>query len=156
MSGFIALTTPDWITSIKSTNGQTAVFWRKKRYFKALVCGERMYFLQRGSFSSNDNRYIVGSGMFLEQKQYSAEDAWDSFGELMGFPDKKLFTDSVRKMYKEKNPQLSCLILGDVKFYRKPVSLSDAHIDFSPYIVSGKTISEAECASIEKCACISD
>lgn len=152
MSGYIALTTPEWISSVKSLGNNTAVFWRKKKSFKAVQLGESIYFLQRGTFTSNSNRYIVGSGIFADHELLLAEEAWEKYGNMLGFPEKSLFLACVKKQYKESNPQLSCLLLTGVKLFPRSISLVEANIDFSPYIVSGKKINDDDCRSIEETA----
>lgn len=153
MRAYIALTTPEWISAIKALEEGNAIFWRKKQSFKAIDIGEKIYFLQRGSFSSNKERFVVGSGIFSGQEMIRAEEAWEKYGLLLGLKEKELFLDSVKKMYKESNPLLSCLQLRNTKFYAVPVSLASANVDFSPYTVSGKIISEAECSAIEELSC---
>jgi hypothetical protein len=45
MGGYITLTTHDWIQSIKNLNNGKAVFWCKKKNFKAVCAGEPIYFV---------------------------------------------------------------------------------------------------------------
>lgn len=149
MGGYIALTTQDWILSLKAMNAEAAVFWRKKKSFKAVQVGEPIYFLRRGSFSSNSERYIVGKGLFCKHELLSANEAWIKYNTQLGFSCEQDFNEAVFKIYKEQNPELGCLRISKVQFYETSISLMDAKIDFSPYIVSGKKISIEECNRID-------
>lgn len=149
MGGYIALTTQDWILSLKAMKAETAVFWRKKKSFKAVQVGEPIYFLRRGSFSSNSERYIVGNGLFYKHELLPANEAWIKHSTQLGFRCEQDFNEAVFKIYKEQNPELGCLRISKVQFYETPISLMDAKIDFSPYIVSGKKISVEECNRID-------
>ena len=40
---------------------------------------------------------------------------------------------------------LGCIVLTEVEFFERPVTLEKCGIAFSPYVVSGKTIDENEC-----------
>lgn len=149
MGGYIALTTQDWILSLKAMNAETAVFWRKKKSFKAVQVGEPIYFLRRGSFSSNSERYLVGKGLFYKHDLLPANEAWIRYNMQLGFRCEHDFNEAVFKIYREHNPELGCLQICEVRFYEALISLMDAKIDFSPYIVSGKKISIEECNRID-------
>ena len=149
MGGYIALTTQDWILSLKAMNAETAVFWRKKKSFKAVQVGEPIYFLRRGSFSSNSERYLVGKGLFYKHELLTANEAWIRYNVQLGFRCEKDFNEAVFKIYKEQNPELGCLQINEIQFYKVPISLMDAKVDFSPCIVSGKKISIEECNRID-------
>lgn len=150
MGGFIALTTQEWISSIRDSGIREAVFWRKRKTFKAIGPGENFYFLQRGSVLQNDNRYIVGKGVFVKNELLRADLAWNLYGEKLGFENSGQFFKEIYNIYKEKNPELACLTLNQILFYKKPVAIVDVGVKFSPYTVSGKKISETECKCIDR------
>ena len=150
MGGFVALTTQEWISSISELTTEKAVFWRKRKTFKAICKGEPFYFLKRGHFETNNDRYIVGKGTFCELEVLPATEAWKKYGNALGYANEKSFLDVVTKMYKETNPELGCLVMEKIKMFSNPVSLAKAEIDFSPYIVSGKKISSEDCETIDR------
>ena len=149
MHGFIALTNQEWINNQINNNGSDAVFWRKQCNFKALSSGEPFYFLKRGHFESNNDRFIVGKGVFSAIEVLFPTNAWEKYHAKLGYATKEDFLAAVRSVYKEENPALGCIILRNVCFFDRPVSLSAARIDFSQYIVSGKTISAENCSNID-------
>ena len=150
MSGFIALTTCEWIESLTHTNpSDTVVFWRKRKSFKAIKPSEYIYFLKRGPFVSNQDRYLIGRGKFIGTDLLLANEAWEKYGTALGFDDRNTFLCALQTMYRESNPELGCVLMKSIKLFRRPISLEEAGICFSPYIVSGKTITKEECLMIE-------
>ena len=53
------------------------------------------------------------------------------------------------KIYGKEHADLGSIVLNNLVFYEKPVSIQECGIDFSPYIVSGKTITNEECEKIK-------
>ena len=150
MSGFIALTTCEWIESLNHINSlDTMVFWRKRKSFKAIKPNEFIYFLKRGPFASNRDRFIIGRGTFIGTDLLLANEAWSKYGKFLGYNDKQSCIRAVQSTYHESNPELGCLLIHEITVYKTPVSLEQTGIDFSPYIVSGKTISDKECIAID-------
>lgn len=149
MAGFIAITTPEWIKNIRSMQVDTAVFWNKKTSFKAITQGEPFYFLRRGSFTSNSERFISGRGIFKGFQKLEPYEAWTRYGKLLGFLSKKEFEEKISNFYKGKTGQLGCIVLDKVEFFAKELSLEECSIVFSPYIVSGKKLTDVECIQIE-------
>ena len=150
MAGYIAITTPAWIENNKSTGTEAAVFWSKKTTFKAVDKGEPFYFLRRGRFNSNADRYIAGRGLFVRFIRLNPMDAWNLFGEKLGFESKGAFEENVSSLYHGEIQELGCIVLEKVKFFFQEISLEECKIDFSPYIVSGKKLSDSDCIRIEE------
>ncbi len=150
MGGFIILTSYDWLISIKKTGLNNAIFWRKKKTFKAIESNDSIYFLKRGHFSSNYDRYIVGKGTYISNDYGSAENVWERYNKATGYLTKESFMKAVYSIYKEPNPNLGCIIIKNIIVFPKGVSLAEAGISLSPYTVSGKTISQEECDLIDK------
>jgi hypothetical protein len=151
MAGFIAITSEGWIEYLKNNRKDLdfAVFWCKKKTFKALKCGEDFYFLRRSSFKSNADRFIAGKGSFVEFKTIQSNIIWSEYGNSVGFEEEEEFVNNVRKIYGKEVADLGCIVLNNLVFYEKPVSIQECGIDFSPYIVSGKTITNEECEKIK-------
>lgn len=149
MKGFVLLTTKEWLESIQKSDEARAVFWRKRKTFKAINIGEPIYFLQRGSLKLNKSRYVIGKGNFAGHEIMTANDVWQKYGALVGADTEEIFYENVNKMYGEHNPQLGCLIIEDLRFFDNPVSINNTKIDFSPCTVSGKIITDAECIEID-------
>lgn len=146
MKGYIGIANDDWCNHLRSSNSSCAVFWRKKAVFKALQKGEYFFFLNRKAVDGK--RYVVGRGKYDEWHIFSAREAWDKYGGALGYQEKSKFLDSIKAIYKTDEVDLGCILLKEVVFFEQSVSLSDCCIDFSPYIVSGKTINEEECTRL--------
>lgn len=101
MAGFIAITSEGWIEYLKNNRKDLdfAVFWCKKKTFKALKCGEDFYFLRRSSFKSNADRFIAGKGSFVEFKTIQSNIIWSEYGNSVGFEEEEEFVNNVRKIY---------------------------------------------------------
>ena len=149
MAGYIAITTSEWIENIKSLNTETAVFWSKKASFKALNKDEPFYFLRRGSFASNADRYIVGRGFFSKFERLDPQIAWTLYEKTLGFNTKGDFERMISSLYRGEIREIGCTVLEGIQFFLTERSLEDCSIDFSPYIVSGKRLSSSDCARIE-------
>ena len=143
MKGYIGIANDDWCNCLQSLKSSYAVFWRKRAVFKALKKGEYFFFLNRKSIGGK--RYIVGRGKFGEWCVLSAKDAWDEYGSALGYEKKKDFFEGVKSIYKTEVVDLGCIVLTEVEFFERPVTLEKCGISFSPYVVSGKTIDENEC-----------
>lgn len=150
MAGYIALTTSEWVDCIKAFHHKSAVFWRKRSVFKALQPGEPFYFLRRGKFSSNDERFLAGKGLFVDFEELEVCDAWKKYNTKLGFPSKELFDAQVKNLYNNDVHKIGCIYLSDVFFFDNECSLADCNVDFSPYIVSGKAISDEVCSKIDE------
>ena len=149
MRGYIGLTTTEWIEFIqRNTSCDKAVFWCKKKSFRALNMGEPFYFLRRGKFSSNADRYILGYASFLRFEKMSVIDAWERYKTALGFEDNSSYLDSIKNIYGNCDFELGCIVLNKPVFFMSGVSLAACNIDFSPCIVSGKTITDEECSQI--------
>lgn len=143
MKGYIGIAKDDWCSCLQSIGASHAVFWRKKASFKALQKGEFFYFLNRKIIEGK--RFVVGRGKYHDWRIMPAKEAWGEYGNTLGYREKQEFLDSLRSIYKTDEVELGCVLLQEVEFFDKPVCLSECNIDFSPYIVSGKTIDEDEC-----------
>lgn len=146
MKGYIGIANDDWCSHLQSSKSSCAVFWRKKNVFKALQKGEYFFFLNRKAIDGK--RYVVGRGKYDEWTLLSARDAWDKYGGALGYKEEHEFLESIKSIYKNDEVELGCIVLKEVVYFEEPVCLSDCRIDFSPYIVSGKTIDEEECARL--------
>lgn len=130
---------------------KNAVFWCKKTNFKALKKDEPFFFLERGKFESNADRYIVGYGNFQGFQRLQYTDAWKKFNTKLGFDTKEKFEACIMNIYHGEISDIGCIALSNVHFYDIKRFLEDCYIDFSPYIVSGKKINSDECERIERC-----
>ena len=149
MAGYIAITSGKWIDCLKNNRTEVALFWCKKKSFKALKIGEDFFFLRRSEFKTSADRFIVGKGSFIEFKRMPSNVIWSEYGNSVGFETKDEFSENIRKTYGSDVTDLGCIILGDIIFYDRPKSIKECEIAFSPYIVSGKTISDEECKKIK-------
>lgn len=149
MAGYIALTTLEWMNSIKHTKTSNAIFWCKKKNFKSIFCGEPIYLLQRGSFDSNADRFLIGKGTYDGFDILCLKMAWDKYGQLLGFSSFENLKKAMIVTYKSADINLGCILLRDLNFFDAPVSLSKCNVEFSKYIVSGKKISEEDCRKID-------
>lgn len=150
MAGYIAITMSGWLENIKSSSYSSAVFWCKKKSFKALTPGDRFYFLERGSFKSNADRFIVGSGVFVEFTKGRSTEMWAKYANRLGFKTFEEFEKHLEGLYHEKKTEIGCIVLDKIVFFKRKVSLDECSVDFSPYIVSGKSINSDECTRIER------
>ena len=146
MKGYIGIANDDWCSHLQSSKSPCAVFWRKKAVFKALQKGEYFFFLNRKAIDGK--RYVVGRGKYDEWNILSARDAWDIYGGALGYKEEHEFLESIKSIYKTDEVELGCIVLKEMVYFEEPVCLSDCSIDFSPYIVSGKTIDEEECTRL--------
>ena len=102
MAGFIEITSEKWIDYLKSHKKDFAVFWCKKKSFKALKCGDDFYFLRRSGLKTNADRYIAGKGAFVEFKLMPVNMIWSEYGNCVGFEKEEDFIVNVKKyMVKE-------------------------------------------------------
>ena len=152
MAGYIAITMSDWLDCIAASGNSSAVFWCKKKNFKALLPGEKFYFLERGQFRSNADRFIVGSGEFLEFKKGKSFEVWDKYTTKLGFSTLEELEEHIEAVYHNKTFEIGCIVLNNIAFFNRKISLDECGVDFSPYIVSGKCITSDECIRIEKAA----
>lgn len=150
MAGYIAITMSGWLENVKSSSSSSAVFWCKKKSFKPLTPGDRFYFLERGSFKSNADRFIVGSGEFFEFTKGRSTEMWKKYTNRLGFKTVEEFEEHLEGLYHEKEMEIGCIVLDKIVFFKHKVSLDECSVDFSLYIVSGKSINSDECARIER------
>lgn len=151
MAGYIAITTSDWIKSIKANEILYAVFWCKKKNFVALLPGEKLYFLEKGPFSSSAERFIVGAGEFCRFEKVDLAQVWDKYSFALGFDTEQDFRNQIKSIYHSDDSfDLGCIVLNHVRFYKRKLSLTECEIEFSPYIVSGKKIDSEDCNRIER------
>ena len=146
MSGFIAITSDDWCSFLQKECADHAVFWRKKASFKALQSGELFFFLNRKR--KDGMRFVVGHGIFQNWELLTATDAWEKYGSQLGFPTEADFKQCVTDMYGVYDVELGCICLSNMCFYKQGIAPEQCGVDFSPYIVSGKTISDTECQNL--------
>ena len=152
MAGYIAITMSDWLDCVNSLNNGSAVFWCKKKSFKALLPGEKFYFLERGRFKSNADRYIVGRGVFSEFDRGDSKTMWGKYTTRLGFRKFEDFEAHIESVYHDSSIELGCIVLDKICFFKRKISLDECDVDFSPYIVSGKCLTSDECARIENAA----
>lgn len=150
MSGYIAITLRDWLDCVQSLNHSSAVFWCKKKAFKALEPGEKFYFLERGQFKSNADRFIVGSGEFSEFEKGTSLAMWNRYTTKLGIRTFEDFEKNIESIYHNKSSEIGCIVLNRISFFPKKISLDDCAVAFSPYIVSGKCITFEECTRIDQ------
>ena len=146
MSGFIAITSDDWCSFLQKNGSDCAVFWRKKTSFKALQNGEPFFFLNRKR--KGGMRFGVGYGIFNNWELLDSKDAWRKYGTQLGFPTETDFMQGVTDMYGRYDVELGCICLINMRFYEHGIAPEQCGVDFSPYIVSGKTISDNECRNL--------
>ena len=121
-------------------------FLAKESRIQSTAKGEYFYFINRKAI--NGKCYVVGRGTYDEWNILSARDAWDIYGGALGYKEEHDFLESIKTIYKTDEVELGCIVLKEVVYFEEPVCLSDCDIDFSPYIVSGKTIDEEECTRL--------
>lgn len=148
MKGYIAISNDAWCNYLKSLQSTKAVFWRKKAAFKALREGEYFYFLNRKPVEKV--RFIVGRGKYAGWSLLSPSKAWAEHNRTLGYQDEDAFIQSIRSIYKTDDIELGCILLNEVEFFEVPVNLKKCDVDFSPYIVSGRTITDDECARLNE------
>lgn len=143
MVGYVAITSEDWFNNLKLHEMQDAVFWRKRRQFKALKEGEPFFFLSRSR--GDGERYFLGSAKYKAFRVMSASDAWSEFGSKLGALDEVSFYRDILNIYKDFNADLGCIILSEVNYCLQPVPLQMTGIAFSNGIVSGKKVDSDDC-----------
>ena len=144
MPGYLAIANNIWCYYIKTNGLRTAVFWCKKKSFRALDVGDPFYFLGRRLPSGE--RILSGKACFDSFSTMYVADAWDKYGEFLGYPDMNSFKEAVRTIYKDDDCQLGCIVLIRPVFASSDIKISECGIAFSPYTVSGRIITEEECA----------
>jgi len=148
MPGYIAIASPVWSDYIQSKELQYAVYWCRKKYFRALSKGEPFYFL--GNRLPNGDRILIGKSVFVGFSAIEVGEAWDRYGNSLGCASFEDFQNSIKAIYRNDSLDLGCIELEKPIFAKKVVKLSNCGIVFSPYTVSGKTISDDECRQIDK------
>ena len=148
MKGYIAISDDAWCKYLKEIRLEKAVFWRKKTSFKALQEGEYFYFLKRKPIDGV--RWIVGKGKYVRWNILSPHKAWNEYNCALGYQNETEFLNSIKAIYKSDDIELVCIVLNNIEFFERPVNLAECGIDFSPYIVSGKTITNDECIKINE------
>lgn len=148
MKGYIAISSDAWCNYLKSIQSDKAVFWRKKAAFKALQEGEYFYFLNRKAVDGM--RFVVGRGKYAGRSVLSPHKAWEEYKQTLGCQEEIEFIQSIRSIYKTDDVELGCIVLNEVEFFEIPVNLGECDIDFSPYIVSGRTITNDECIRLNE------
>lgn len=147
MPGYISITDNEWCENQRRANPDYAVFWRKRLAFRAIKPGETFYFLKRSPI--NGERCLVGKATYVNSCEKEFEDAWNAYGSKLGVSSREAFEQKVNSIYKERDVKLGCIILNNLIFLEKAIPLSKCGIDFSPYIVSGKTIDEQSCKKVD-------
>lgn len=148
MNGYVAITNTEWCQYIRLSHLNEAVFWRKKNTFKALKDGELFYFLSRTNPTEASSRQIVGRASFKGCNILPAKEAWLAYGTQLGFATRTAFAESVMQLYKSPDVHLGCILLEQIQFLSSPITLQECGVEFSPYIVSGRTIDLHECERI--------
>ena len=146
MGGYRILSSDEWCDNLREQGGGKAVFWRKRKTFKAIEHGEYIYFMSRKrAFQS---RCIVGRGILKESISTNPVEAWDRFGKQLGSSHKEAFINTIKKLYGTEDLMIGCLVLDKVGFLDEPISIHDFGIVYQNGTVSGKTLSEEECCRI--------
>lgn len=149
MNGYLAITSDAWCKNIKQFGVTSAVFWRKKLRFCAIQPNESFFFLSRKR--SDGTRYILGQGEYVESLESNVKDAWDRYTIQLGSDSEESFVKNIQGLYKTSDTKIGCIVLKNIQFYSIPIPLDRCNIEFSPYIVSGKTINNDECMSLLAC-----
>ena len=147
MSGYISITDNEWCENQSKASSDFAVFWRKRLTFSAINPGEPFYFLKRSPI--NGERCLVGKATYISSCEKTFEDTWNDYGDKLGVSSREAFEKKVMSIYKTKDAKLGCIILNNLLFLEEPIPLSKCGVDFSPYIVSGKTIDDKSCKKVD-------
>lgn len=146
MKGYIAITSSEWFDTLKENLVIEAVFWRKRLAFKALEEGDYYFFYVKNK--ATNIRQISGYALYKSSSTVNCKDAWRQYHSKLGSNSEDGFLENVSSIYKTTDITLGCIYLTDVVFFDEPIDLDACKIEFSPYIVSGKTITQEDCKTI--------
>lgn len=144
MSGYLAITSSTWCEYIKENRLDRAVYWCKKKTFRALKPGEPFYFL--GYRLPSGDRLLTGKAYFDSFQVLSVAAAWNEYQNALGSDDYTDFCNRVKSIYKSDDCSLGCIVLKHPVFSSSKIGLLECGIYFSQYTVSGRIITEEECA----------
>lgn len=152
--GYIGITTRSWFEYIKENNFTEEVnFWRKNTNdFKVIKKGEPFFFLVKNFADIKSERKIEGFGLYEKYEVLTIAQAWDKYEKYNGVKDRRHFSSQMNELYdinrEDEDTKIGCIILSDIKFFEKPISLSEMKISFANPIVSGKGITYQEAERI--------
>lgn len=156
MKGYIGVTSREWFHFLAEKNYQDKInFWRKNtKQFKVLETGEPFFFLVKNEKGVKTERAVLGMATFERFEVNTVEQAWNTYTQGNGDPNKESFKCRMQEMFQttETQSQIGCIILSNFKVFDRPVSLSQLQIDFQNSVVSGKGITEHEVELIQKYA----
>ncbi|MEQ6377443.1 HNH endonuclease [Bacillaceae bacterium S4-13-58] len=147
---FVAVTSREWYEFLKQSYISGEVnFWRKNtNYFRALSHYEPLFFLVKNPPNVRGERAVLGVGYFSRFEELSPEEAWTKYKQGNGDPDFASFSSRMKEMFNVSKGTIGCIILSGLKFFDKPVKLSEIGISFKNSIVSGKSISSIEAKKV--------
>ena len=148
MSGYLIPASGDWCKNIRLFSDSKAVFWRKRKSFKAVDCGEYIYFMRHKD--GDCSRCIVGRGRLLKSIVMSPSLAWEKYKKRLGSNSKKEFLDFINRIYKSNDLEIGCIELDDIQFLDNPVSIMTCNIEYKNGTVSGKILTDAECERVNQ------
>ena len=77
---------------------------------------------------------------------------WKKYSTKLGFSTRLDFETNIENIYHDKSIEIGCILINQLHFYKRRLSLDECNIDFSRYIVSGKKIGPEDCKKIENTA----
>ena len=132
MSSIAYLSDQNMLDYHRVHGNQEIVFWRlSKKKFKDFQVGDLLFFLAKGNENAHNNeKGIVGYGVYQGEKQMTIDNMWKKYGELTGYKNKENLITAIQKTSKsEELPEdIGCLFLKDVIFFQGPVYLSEIGI----------------------------
>ena len=146
MRGYLILSSEEWCEDLKKQETDKAVFWRKRKTFKAVNPGEYIYFMSRKK--ADQSRCIVGRGLLKDSTSMSAAEAWNKYGRQLGSLERDDFINIVHRIYGTSELTIGCLVLDNVEFLDNPITIHSFGIVYQNGTVSGKTLTEEECDRI--------
>ncbi|MBU2520577.1 MAG: DUF91 domain-containing protein [Nanoarchaeota archaeon] len=135
MSGYIGITDYEWFHFHKNKKHREVIFWRKSSRPVNLREGVYFFFLVKGY------RLIEGYGITDEVSSKPITELWEQYKEKLGA---ETLEELCEKLGKSENETIGYYKLKEVTYLEGGIDLQNTGINFSPAIVSGKTISYEE------------
>lgn len=140
MDGYIGITNQQWNDSCSKSALQEVICWTRRPSFKVISPGAYYFFLEKGT------RLIKGYGIFQKFEKLSVEDCWARYRNSVGAENLQGFVKALGLNGEEesKQRQVGCIVVGNVHWIGKKISLAQCDVLFHHAIVSGRSITKPE------------
>lgn len=135
-NGYIAITNRKWNEVGRKLQHREVVCWTRLPSFKIVREGAPFFFVEKGT------RLITGYGTFHQFEKCSVAQCWERYQATVGAESLDDFLAALRLPAGPASlqRQVGCILVKDVRWLDRDISIEDCRIGFHKAVVSGKSV----------------